>query len=557
MPPIGKKYLIVAIAIVVIVLLPILIYVFHSIFSKPPLNQTKTPTSTPYVEKKGKIAVYAYRDVITGIDPGAEDDIGIVVLGLAYEPLLYYNPLNKEFRPALATEWLKVNDTAWIFKLRPSVKFHDGSPLTAEAVRFTIMRNKALYSEKGIGVGWIWDSVEDVILLNSTAVLFKLRYPAPIDLIASAAYGAYIYCPNVMNYAKASNLTEESIRMWFEQGNDCGTGPYKVVSYKPESEVILRKFEEWWGWKVVDNLNAPDVVIIKIVEDPAQQEMGLISGDIGIATNIPKTSIPNLLRLGYSVYNATLFYNYILMFNVRKWPTNITEFRKAIAYAIPWSEIVNTAFQGYGRLGSGLIPYGFPGHVEGLHYEYNLTKAKELLSSIGISSARLELVISSGYEEEERFAALLKSSLQQIGVTVDIIALPWEQVKEKGMAVWSSPEEAPHIIINDWWPTYATPYDFLYILHSNNTVWNWSGYANSDFDSIIDEAFTAEGEDYARALSLYTQAQRIVFEEAVALNLCDSVHPFIYDGDKIKFREGAFNPLYSFVIFFQYVEVMS
>jgi len=58
-------------------------------------------------------------------------------------------------------------------------------------------------------------------------------------------------------------------------------------------------------------------------------------------------------------------------------------------------------------------------------------------------------------------------------------------------------------------------------------------------------------------LSLYTQAQRIVFEEAVALNLCDSVHPFIYDGDKIKFREGAFNPLYSFVLFFQYVEVMS
>jgi len=550
----------VAIATIIVLIVAISIvfaYTYYITPSRPLPSQLTTPTPTQPLERKEKIAVYAYRDVITGIDPGAEDDIGIIVLGLVYEPLLYYNPLTKEFKPALAVEWLKVNDTAWLFKLRPNVKFHDGSLLTADAVRFTIMRNKALYNEKGVGCGWIWDSVEDVIPLNNTAVLFKLRYPVPLDLVASAAYSAYIYCPNVMKYANASSLTDDSIRMWFEQGNYCGTGPYKIVSYKPESEVILKKFDEWWGWSIIDNQNAPDTVIIKIVEEPAQQELGLVSGNIDIATNIPKTSIPNLLRLGYKVYNATFYYNFILMFNVQKWPTNITEFRKAIAYAIPWNDIVPVAFQGYGRLGSGLVPYGFPGHVEGLHYEYNLTKAKELLKSIGITDAKLELVITSGYEEEERFAQLLKASLQQIGIEVNIIALPWEQVKEKGMAVWSNLEEAPHIIVNDWWPTYATPYDFLYLLHSNNTVWNWSGYVNPDYDEIIDEAFVIEGRDYEKALNLYVEAQKTIFNEAIALNLCDSVHPFVYDGDKIRFREGAFNPMYSFVIFFQYVEVLT
>jgi peptide/nickel transport system substrate-binding protein len=550
----------VAIATITVLIVAISIvfaYTYYITPSRPLPSQLTTPTPTQPLERKEKIAVYAYRDVITGIDPGAEDDIGIIVLGLVYEPLLYYNPLTKEFKPALAVEWLKVNDTAWLFKLRPNVKFHDGSLLTADAVRFTIMRNKALYNEKGVGCGWIWDSVEDVIPLNNTAVLFKLRYPAPLDLVASAAYSAYIYCPNVMKYANASSLTDDSIRMWFEQGNYCGTGPYKIVSYKPESEVILKKFDEWWGWSIIDNQNAPDTVIIKIVEEPAQQELGLVSGNIDIATNIPKTSIPNLLRLGYKVYNATFYYNFILMFNVRKWPTNITEFRKAIAYAIPWNDIVPVAFQGYGRLGSGLVPYGFPGHVEGLHYEYNLTKAKELLKSIGITDAKLELVITSGYEEEERFAQLLKASLQQIGIEVNIIALPWEQVKEKGMAVWSNLEEAPHIIVNDWWPTYVTPYDFLYLLHSNNTVWNWSGYVNPDYDEIIDEAFVIEGRDYEKALNLYVEAQKTIFDEAIALNLCDSVHPFVYDSDKIRFREGAFNPMYSFVIFFQYVEVLT
>lgn len=49
----------------------------------------------------------------------------------------------------------------------------------------------------------------------------------------------------------------------------------------------------------------------------------------------------------------------------------------------------------------------------------------------------------------------------------------------------------------------------------------------------------------------------MIFEDAIALNLCDPIHPFVYDGDKIRFREDAFNPMYSFVIFFQHVEVLT
>ncbi len=550
------KYIPLILVVIIIVAIMGVLYTIPKREVAPTITLPTETKPTP-IQPSRKVIVYAYRDAITGIDPSIEFDTGIVVLGNVYEPLLYYDPIKDEFKPALAISWSKVNETAWVFNLRRGVVFHDGTLLTGESVRFSIMRSKLIYEEKGIGPGWIWDSLEDIYVINETAVLFKLRYPAPIPLIASSAYGAFIYSTSVLNYVNTTDIMDEKIRLWFESGRDVGSGPYKIVSYKPESEVILEKFEEWWGWDIVNNTRAPDIVIIKIVEEPAAQELGLLDGSIHIATNVVKANIPRMYKHGYDVVNQTTFHNYILMFNVRRWPTNITEVRKAILYAIPWDSVVDFAFQGFGRSASGIIPFGYPGYVENLKYEYNITKAREILKGLNISNIKLELVIVSGYEEEERFASLLKSSLKQLDIDVDIIALPWEQVKERGVAVWREADKAPHMIINDWWPTYPTPYDYLYILHSNDIEWNWSGYENPEYDELIDNAFQLEGIDYEQSIEMYRRAQEIIFRDAVAISICDSIQPYIYDPEKIVFRNDALNPIYMFVIFFQYIEVIS
>ncbi|MCS7111314.1 MAG: ABC transporter substrate-binding protein [Ignisphaera sp.] len=531
------------------------LYTIHQRKATSTNTPIETITASPTPSRK--IVVYAYRDAITGIDPSVDFDTGIVVLGNVYEPLLYYDPTRGEFKPALATSWSKINETAWLFILRKGVVFHDGTPLTGEAVRFSIIRSKLIYEEKGIGPGWIWDCLEDIYVVNNTAVLFKLRYPAPMPLIASSAYGAFIYSPNVLNYANAIDMLDDRIRLWFESGKDAGSGPYRVLSYKPESEVVLEKFDEWWGWSIVNNSRAPDIAVIKIVEEPAAQELGLLDGSIHIATNVAKANIPRILGQGYGVINQTTFHNFVLMFNVKRWPTNITEFRKAILHAIPWDRVVDFAFQGFGRSASGIIPFGYPGYATNLRYEYNMTRAREILGRLNVSNVKLEFVIVSGYEEEERFASLLKSSLNQLDIDVDIVALPWEQVKERGVAVWRNANEAPHMIVNDWWPTYPTPYDYLYILHGSNIEWNWSGYANSEYDDLIDRAFQLEGIDYKQSMEIYRKAQEIIFEDAVAISICDSIQPYIYDPDKILFRDGALNPIYMYVIFFQFTEVLS
>ncbi|MEM0284712.1 MAG: ABC transporter substrate-binding protein, partial [Sulfolobales archaeon] len=224
--------------VVIAILLVLVLVVGVIVFS------TLGRIATPQV----KLVVYAYRDSITGIDPSVEFDTGIVVLGVVYEPLVYYNPLTNKFTPALAKNWSKINETFWIFKLRENVVFHDGTPLTADAVRFSILRTKTIYDESGLGPGYIWDSVEDVVVLNSSAVGLRLKYPAPIDLIASSAYGAYIYSPKVLEYSGARDLKDESIRFWFEKGRSLGSGPYYIDYYDPLNEVRLKKFEKWWGW---------------------------------------------------------------------------------------------------------------------------------------------------------------------------------------------------------------------------------------------------------------------------------------------------------------------
>ncbi len=505
-----------------------------------------------------RIAIYAYVDPITGIDPSLEFDTGLVVLGVVYEPLLYYNPETGEFIPALAESWeSSKNNTVWTFHLRRDAKFHDGTPVTAYAVKFSVERALKAYLEEGEGPGYIWEGVKEIKILDNYTVQFILKRPMRLDLIAAASYGAYIYSPKVLEEAGVSDPLDPALRNWFDQGHEAGSGPYMIEYYNPESEVRLKKFEDWWGWKIVNNPYAPDVVVIKIITDDTSQLNGLKSGAIDIAAGVPLGEIHNLVKNGFKVKNQTTYHNYVLMFNIRRYPTNITEFRLAVAHSIPWDRVVEKALKGFGVPGSGIIPHGFPGHVDNLTYTYNKTLARELLEKAGLygKHLKIEIMVTGDYENEQVFAEILKGELAELGIEVEIIPAPWDTIVEIGPKVWENPGEVPHLIINDWWPTIPSPYDYLYnLLHSDVKEWNWAGYKNPVFEKLIDEAWEIEGVDYDKALQLYTRAQVIVYNEAVAINLWDEVQPYVYN-TRVVLPDEALNPLYMYVIFFQYVQV--
>ncbi len=506
---------------------------------------------------KQKVVVYAYNDRITGIDPSIEDDTGLVIIGLVYEQLIRYNPLTNKLEPVLAVTWNSSEDgTEWVFRLREGVVFHDNTPFNATAVKLSIERARDVYRETGRGAGYIWEAVTSIEVVDEYTIKIKLEYPQRLDLLVAATYAAYVFSPKALSYSGASSYLDKKLEDWFNRGNEVGSGPYMIEYYRPDSEVRLKKFDKWWGWSLVNNTQAPDYIIVKILPDPQSQYNGLISGEIDIASSVPRDYVSLLLSKGFRIYNLTSYHNYLLFFNVKRYPTNITEFRKAIACSLNLDEAVKLAMKGFGLKGSGIVPHGFPGFTEGLYYECGLSEAMQYLEESGVQvPVRIELLYQVDYEETRIFAEMLQSRLKDLNIDLVLNPQPWSQLKEIAKSVWDDPDGAPHLVIADWWPTIPSPYDYLYIMfHSESKEWNFAGYEDEEFEDLIDQAWELEGSNYSEALNLYREAQIKLFDEVIGINLWDEIRPFIYNA-RVELRDECMNPLYMYVIYFQYVRV--
>ncbi|MEM4465955.1 MAG: ABC transporter substrate-binding protein, partial [Nitrososphaerota archaeon] len=305
-----SKVLVAIIIIVIAVVLGVGLY-YVSLPTPPTVTPTTittpTPSQTPSVTKK--LVIYASLSEMTTADPSTEFSNSILWLCLVYEPLLWYDPLENKFIPALAERWESSKDgTVWTFYLRKGVVFHDGTPFTAEAVKKSIERT----IELGQGAAFIWDPVEKIEIVDDYTVTFILKYPAALDSIAASSYGAWIFSPRTPN-------TPE----WFNQGNDAGSGPYKLVKWDPENEVILEKFEDWWGWKLpsyeMASPKAPDIFIVKIVKDAVTQERLVVAGEIDIAEYIPLEDVDRLKAdPNLKVVIKPSFQNLLMLINTKK-----------------------------------------------------------------------------------------------------------------------------------------------------------------------------------------------------------------------------------------------
>ena len=184
-------------------------------------------------DEKRKIAYYAYNtEPYLNLDPSIEYSNGVVVMQNIYETLTKYDANQEKVVPLLAESWEKNEDgTVWKFKLRENAKFHDGTVVNADAVVKSIKRTIDL----NLGAAFIWDSVEKIDSDGKFQVTFTLKYPAPIDLIASAGYAAYIISPDACD--KDAD--------WFNEGNDGGSGPYKIMKIVKGEEVTFEKFDDY------------------------------------------------------------------------------------------------------------------------------------------------------------------------------------------------------------------------------------------------------------------------------------------------------------------------
>ena len=476
---------------------------------------------------------------ITTWDPVASFSTEAFYMAQIYEQLLRVNPpdADERFTPLLAESWEPNEDgTVWTFNLREGVTFHDGEPLTAEAVKMSL----DAAAERG-GASFIWLPLDSIEVVDELTVQINLSYAAPVDLIASSLYGAWIVSPKALE-AAAEDET------YFQSGVAAGTGPYTLASYTPDSEIVLEAYDNYWGEQPYF-----DTVLNLIVPEDVQQQQMLEGGEVDLATRLPVDNIENFRdREGYEVIIEPSFFNYVGFFNTLRPPLDDPTVRQALSYAIPYEDIIQVGAQGLGTQSYGPVPAGvWPWSDDVDQYTYDLERAAELLAEAGYPNGEgfpeLRLTYAAENATEERFAPLIKDSFAEIGVNVQIEPLLFNQQWEEAK---TDPENAQDMFLLLYWPTYSDAgTDNLWsMFHSSDApFFNLSYWVNEEFDTLIDEAAALTVSDPDTAQEKYIEAMNILVEEAPGLFFFDTQVALVIP----DYIEGyQYNLNYPFVQFF-------
>jgi len=498
--------------------------------------QTEEPAAAgPHVLKVANTAN------ITTWDPVKSFSTEAAYLGNIYEQLLRINPPGsaERFTPLLAESWESNEDgTEWTFHLREGVTFHDGEPLTADAVKQSIEA-----AADHAGASFIWWALDHVEAVDDLTVKFYMIMPSPVDLIASSLYGAWIISPKALEAAAADEN-------YFEAGVDGGTGPYTIESYTPDQEILLTAYEDYWGgWQE----GQFDKVLIKIVPEAVLQQQMLEGGEVDLVTRIPQENYDTFRNdPNYDVIVSPSFFNYVGFFNTLRPPLDDIKVRQALSYAIPYDDIIQIGAYGLGKQSRGPVPEGvWPWSADVNQYTYDLDKARELLAEAGYPDGGFSVNLTYAAENatEEAFAPLIKDSFEQIGVEVEIEPMLWSQQWERAK---SDPENAQDMFLLLYWPTYSDAgTDNLYsMFHSSEApFFNLSYWKNEEFDSLIDQAAALTVQEPEKAQELYTQAMNLLVEEAPGVFFFDTEAIFIIP----KYIKGfEYNLNYPFVQHFYY-----
>jgi peptide/nickel transport system substrate-binding protein len=226
----------------------------------------------------------AQNDILT-LDPHSQNHATTnAILMHAYEGLTRYNA-NYEVEPALATKWTFVSPTQVRFELRKGVKFHDGTPFTADDVLFSFDRIRQPQGTMGIYV----TGVAEIRKVDDHTVDFILSAPNPILLrniidfrIMSKSWAEKNNSAKVQDYkAKEEN---------FASRNVMGTGSYRITGWTPDQRITMAANPDWWGQR---DGNVTEVIYTPIAS-PATRVAALLSGDVDLLTDLPTQDVARL-----------------------------------------------------------------------------------------------------------------------------------------------------------------------------------------------------------------------------------------------------------------------
>ena len=482
----------------------------------PTAAATAAPTAAA-----GPVTVVLARPASRGINHVAESNIEAAQnIDLVYESLVQIDSEGKLI-PDLATSWEPSADfKTWTFKLRQGVKFHDGTPFNAEAVKFNYERLLRVPGQSG-GAWTDYADANTVEIVDDSTVVFHLTKPFP-GLTVDMLYVRYRIASPAFIQEHSSTADPEA--MEFLATNASGTGPFKLAEFVPDQRVVFEKNTDYWGGEPGGRSTPKiDQLVFQIIKDPETARIELEAGRVDIVESPPPAqfavlrSTPGVQLSSYKVPRVA----YLTM-DVSKPPFDDVKVRQAVGHAINYSELIESGELGTAFPLCGLIPDGLTQTIQAdpslCLYPFDLAKAKELMAASGHAGG-LELDLTYAPERNGGFAVeaqLLQSYLAEIGIKANI--QPLDAVAQ----VAKMAEGAYGISLFVWnagIPDADDTAGWLYDQSRLPTNESWVGSFWDDAQVQQDMKKARELTDPEARAALYMAADRKAMEQAIYLPL--------------------------------------
>ncbi|WP_018758943.1 ABC transporter substrate-binding protein [Paenibacillus terrigena] len=446
--------------------------------------------------KNGGSLVIAVQDDPKVLNPiYAGDRVTLTIDQALYAPLFNVNGDKKTF--VLAESLTPSADNlTYTLKLREGLTWHDGQPLTADDIIFTMnsildekqhsfFRGSFVYDGKPLTMKKVDDRTVDFVLPKVSAAFEGMLvqiFPIPKHIFEG----------------------EADIEKSPKNSNPVGSGPFKFKEYRAGEYVTLERFDKYVG-------GAPklDSVTYRVAKDPNAANLALQNGEIQMrmidtqdVNTLKNTGNFNILtylegRLSYMVFNLNV--------DVMK----KKEVRQAIAYALDKNEMITAAYTSgeYAEPAASILTPDTLYQTNDVEkYDHNLDKAKELLAQAGVSNLKLKLAYTNSNKPQTSLALYVQQKLKEVGIEVELMPLDITAFGNKSLDMNNKEYDLSFggYIMGFEPDAYRT-------LYMSNEAYNYSHYKNADFDKLWDQA--AVQTDTAKRGELYKQIQQTVANE--------------------------------------------
>jgi peptide/nickel transport system substrate-binding protein len=459
------------------------------------------------VAAAGKTLVVGLVAEPTSMDPGQLTDINSMrVLSSVYDTLIRFKEGSFAQEPGLATAWtISPDGLTYTFTLRKGVKFHDGTPFDAEAVKFTydrLLDPKHPFAETGPFpfASFYYGVIKEVTVVDPGTVRFTLKQP---------------FSPLLNNLTLNTGriVSPAAVKKWGKEfaSHPVGTGPFKFTSWDKNVRIVLDANPGYWA-------GAPKLerLVFRPLVEEQTRVTELMSGGVDFIVDVPPDNVDQVKKDGkLAFYSQPGPHIWWVTLNVQKKPFSDVKVRRAVNHAINRDAISNDLLKHTATSAIGPIPpsitWAYTDQVT--KYPYNPELAKKLLAEAGYPNGFSAVFwipeSGSGMQSPKTMAQAIQADLAAVGVTASIQTFEWGAYLNKyGKGFGQEADMGAMSFMLD--P--GDPAPMLSLVIDSKGGFRGAPYANPEVDRLLEEA--TKTTDLKKRGELYKQVQKLVVDDA-------------------------------------------